>query len=130
MPPIRLHDLRHGAATLALAAEVELRVVQEMPGHSNIVLTADTYTSVWPEVAHVAAEKTAAYLLQAAGAVPGTTTRRPRRTPARRGGLVASRTRAGLVRHRAPSERPEPARPRTHARPTDGVRPRPAAVAA
>jgi integrase len=33
MPPIRLHDLRHGAATLALAAGVELKVVQDMePG--------------------------------------------------------------------------------------------------
>jgi integrase len=42
--PIRLHDLRHGAATLALAAGVELKVVQEMLGHSSIVLTAGTYT--------------------------------------------------------------------------------------
>ncbi|WP_433335037.1 site-specific integrase [Spirillospora sp. CA-294931] len=59
LPPIRLHDLRHGAATLALAAGVELKVVQEMLGHSSIVLTADTYTSVLPEVAHKAAGKTA-----------------------------------------------------------------------
>ena len=36
LPPIRLHDLRHGAATLALAAGVELKVVQEMLGHSSI----------------------------------------------------------------------------------------------
>jgi integrase len=43
MPPIRLHDLRHDAAILAVAAGVELRVVQEMLGHSSIVLTADTY---------------------------------------------------------------------------------------
>ncbi|SPT51288.1 site-specific integrase [Actinomadura madurae] len=73
VPPIRLHDLRHGAATLALAAGMELKVVQEMLGHSSIVLTADTYTSVLPEVAHTAAEKTAAYLHRAAGVVPGTT---------------------------------------------------------
>jgi integrase len=38
MPPIRLHDLRHGAATLALAAGVDLRVVQDMLGHCSIVL--------------------------------------------------------------------------------------------
>jgi hypothetical protein len=129
VPPIRLHDLRHGAATLALAAGVELRVVQEMLGHSSIVLTADTYTSVLPEVAHTAAEKTAAYLLQAAGVVPGSTRRRGR-APARRGRLVASHTRAGLVRRRSPSSRPEPVRPRTRARPPGRVRPRPAAVAA
>jgi site-specific recombinase XerD len=59
VPPIRLHGLRYGAATLALAAGMELKVVQEMLGHSSIVLTADTYTSVLPEVAHAAAEKTA-----------------------------------------------------------------------
>ena len=72
MPPIRLHDLRHGAATLALAAAVELKGVQEMLGHSSIVLTADTYTSVLPEVAHKAAEKTATRVLKAARLVPGT----------------------------------------------------------
>jgi integrase len=46
LPPVRLHDLRHGAATLALAAGVDLRVVQDMLGHSSIVLTADTYTVI------------------------------------------------------------------------------------
>ena len=83
VPPIRLHDLRHGAATLALAAGVELKVVQEMLGHCSIVVTADTYTSVLPEVARTAAEKTAAYVLRAAGVVPGTTRRRGR-VPTRR----------------------------------------------
>jgi integrase len=48
LPPIRLHDLRHGAASLSLAAGNELKTVQAMLGHSSIVLTADTYTSVCP----------------------------------------------------------------------------------
>ncbi|MEV4086332.1 site-specific integrase [Nonomuraea fuscirosea] len=33
LPPVRLHDLRHGAASLMLAAGVDLKVVQETLGH-------------------------------------------------------------------------------------------------
>src|SRR5256885_16241523 len=60
LPPIRLHDLRHGAATMALEAEVDIKVVQELLGHSTSVLTRDTYTSVSPRLARDAAERTAA----------------------------------------------------------------------
>ncbi len=60
LPPIRLHDLRHGAATLALASGTHLKVVSEMLGHSTITITADTYTSVLPAVARAAAEATSA----------------------------------------------------------------------
>jgi hypothetical protein len=83
LPPVRLHDLRHGAATLALAAGVELKVVQAMLGHASIVLTADTYASVLPEVAQEAAERTAWLVLRDAG-------RTGRHTRKRRGrrGLV------------------------------------------
>ncbi|MBA2307999.1 MAG: site-specific integrase [Pseudonocardiales bacterium] len=59
LPPIRLHDLRHGAASLMLAAGVDMKVVQETLGHSSVVLTANTYTSVYTEVATAAAEATA-----------------------------------------------------------------------
>jgi hypothetical protein len=55
LPPIRLHDLRHGAASLMLAAGVPAKVVQETLGHSTITLTLDTYTSVYTEVAEAAA---------------------------------------------------------------------------
>ena len=78
LPPVRLHDLRHGAASLALSAGVELKVVQEMLGHSSIVLTADTYTSVLPDAAHAAAEKVAALIIKAGCLVPGTQRRRRR----------------------------------------------------
>ncbi len=60
LPPIRLHDLRHGAATIALAGGVDMKVVQAMLRHSSIAITADTYTSVVPEVAKRAAEASAA----------------------------------------------------------------------
>jgi integrase-like protein len=59
-PPIRLHDLRHGAATLAVAGGPDLKTVSEMLGHSTITLTGDTYASVLPEVARAAAESAAA----------------------------------------------------------------------
>src|ERR1019366_1862584 len=78
LPPVRLHDLRHGAASLALAAGAELKVIQDMLGHASIVLTADTYTSVLPEVARKAAEDTAALIIKAGCLVPGTArARRP-----------------------------------------------------
>jgi integrase len=56
LPPIRLHDLRHLAATLALTAGVEMKVVSQMLRHRTLAITADTYTSVVPEVARAAAE--------------------------------------------------------------------------
>ena len=65
LPPVTLHGLRHGAATLALAAGTDLKVVQDQLGHSTITLTADTYTSVLPETARTAADSTAALLFPA-----------------------------------------------------------------
>ncbi|KNB50239.1 site-specific integrase [Streptomyces caatingaensis] len=59
LPPIRLHDLRHGAATLAHAAGADLKDIQEMLGHSSITITADTYTSLLPEADRAIAEAAA-----------------------------------------------------------------------
>ncbi len=69
LPPVRLHDLRHGAATLALASHADLKVIQQMLGHSSIVTTADTYTSVLPETAHRSAQATADMITEAARSV-------------------------------------------------------------
>jgi len=46
LPRIRLHDLRHTHATLALRAGVHPRVVQERLGHANVSITLDTYSHV------------------------------------------------------------------------------------
>ena len=62
LPPIRLHDLRHGTATHALTAGVAMKVVSEMLGHSTTAITADLYTSVVDEAKRHAANAIAAQL--------------------------------------------------------------------
>lgn len=57
LPPIRLHDLRHTSASLALAAGVPMKVVSERLGHSSLSITADLYTHVSPAVAYDAADR-------------------------------------------------------------------------
>jgi integrase len=81
LPPIRLHDLRHGAATHALSAGVDVRVVQEMLGHSSSTLTRDTYTSVVDEVKHHAAGAVARVFLAAGLQQPPPGTPTTRRDP-------------------------------------------------
>lgn len=43
---VRLHDARHGTATLLTAAGVAPRVVMEILGHSQISMTMDVYAHV------------------------------------------------------------------------------------
>ncbi|MEU8076073.1 tyrosine-type recombinase/integrase [Catellatospora citrea] len=50
LPPIRLHDLRHGAASIAHAAGADIKSISTQLGHSSITITADTYTEVFAEV--------------------------------------------------------------------------------
>jgi Phage integrase family len=122
LPPVRLHDLRHDAASLALAAGADLKVVHDMLGHASIVLTADTYISVLPEVARKAAEDVATLLISAGCLVPGTGRRRPalgsvrrrdRRQPGRRSSRPPDQPPAP-----PPTSRPSPARPRRGCRAT------------
>jgi integrase len=65
LPPVRLHDLRHGAATIALGAHADLKIVQDMLGHTSYAFTADTYATVLPETARRAAESSARTVLNA-----------------------------------------------------------------
>ncbi|WP_436837866.1 tyrosine-type recombinase/integrase [Micromonospora rifamycinica] len=66
LPPVRLHDLRHGAASLAHQAGADLKTLQDLLGHSSIVITADTCTSVLPDVQRRCADATAHLVLAAA----------------------------------------------------------------
>jgi hypothetical protein len=48
LPQVRIHDLRHTAATHLLRRGVHPKVVQELLGHSTISLTLDRYSHVVP----------------------------------------------------------------------------------
>jgi len=60
---IRLYDLRHSAATIALAAGVSPKVVSEQLGHASTAFTLDTYAHVLPHMQDEAAAKVEAMLL-------------------------------------------------------------------
>jgi integrase len=81
LPPVRLHDLRHGPAGLAHAAGADLKTAQEQLGHTSIVLTADTYTSVLHQTHVKAAEATARLVLAAAAINPARCHRRRPQIP-------------------------------------------------
>jgi integrase len=100
LPPVRLHDLRHGAASLAHAAGADLKTVQEQLGHTSIVLTADTYTSVLLDLHFKVAEATARLVLAAAARNPG----RRHRTRAKTGPPTSAAS--------DQATRPEPVRPK------------------
>lgn len=63
LPRIRLHDLRHTHATLALQAGIHAKVVSERLGHSTIAMTLDTYSHAIPAMQEDAAAKVAALVL-------------------------------------------------------------------
>ena len=51
LPVIRLHDLRHTHATLALQAGIHSKVVSERLGHATVSITLDTYSHAIPGTA-------------------------------------------------------------------------------
>jgi integrase len=54
---IRIHDLRHTAATLLLTQGVHPRVVMELLGHSSIVVTMNIYSHLVPALRKDAADQ-------------------------------------------------------------------------
>jgi len=60
---IRLHDLRHTHATLALQAGIHPKIVSERLGHSTISLTLDIYSHAIPHLQKEAAAELATLVL-------------------------------------------------------------------
>ena len=67
LPYVRIHDLRHTAATLLLTQGVHPRVVMETLGHSQIGVTLDTYSHVLPVLQREAADEMDKALGRASG---------------------------------------------------------------
>lgn len=59
LPRCRFHDLRHLAASLQLAAGVDMAIVSKRLGHSTYTITADTFCHLLPGVGRTAAEAAA-----------------------------------------------------------------------
>jgi integrase len=55
--PIRLYDLRHTAATLAIAAGVSVKVISDQLGHASISFTLERYSHVLPSIQDEAAAR-------------------------------------------------------------------------
>jgi integrase len=62
LPPIRFHDLRHGAATMLIAAGVDDKFVSEVLGHASVSFTKDVYAVVAEELAEDATRKISAFI--------------------------------------------------------------------
>ena len=48
-PGVRLHDLRHTCASLAISAGANVKVVQRLLGHKTATLTLDRYGHLFPD---------------------------------------------------------------------------------
>ena len=64
VPRIRLYDLRHSVATIALAAGVSPKVISEQLGHASTAFTLDTYAHVLPHMQDEAAARVEAMLFR------------------------------------------------------------------
>jgi integrase len=62
LPVIKFHAARHTAATLALQAKVDIKIVSEQLGHSTTRITQDLYQQVSVQLQIDAAETTVALL--------------------------------------------------------------------
>ena len=57
LAPLRLHDMRHCCASLAIAAGADVKVLQRMLGHASAALTLDRYGHLLPGQAEAVAAR-------------------------------------------------------------------------
>ena len=57
LAPLRIHDMRHTCASLAIAAGADVKVLQRMLGHASAALTLDRYGHLLPGQAESVAER-------------------------------------------------------------------------
>jgi hypothetical protein len=65
LPPVRLHDLRHLAASLTYRATRDLKLTSQLLGHASTAITEQVYTSVFEDVEREATEQSAALVPRA-----------------------------------------------------------------
>ena len=71
LPPVRLHDLRHGAASIMRAAGLDMKLISATLRHSTSKITSDLYTSIFEDHDRAAAEAAAAVVPRARRAPEG-----------------------------------------------------------
>jgi integrase len=68
LKPIGLHDARHAAASVLIAAGVNVKALSTYMGHSSITITLDLYGHLFPGNEDEAAQLIDAYLQRSASA--------------------------------------------------------------
>lgn len=91
LPPIHLHGLRHGAATMARATHTDSKTISRMLGHSSVAFTMQTYGDVPDQLQGQAAQDIAELITpipqlreEREETEPRRMPRHPRRLPARK----------------------------------------------
>ena len=85
LPRVTFHELRHSCGSLLLALGVDIKVIQEILGHSSIGVTGDVYAHVQLGLKRQAAEAMHGLLGEGAGPAGDGLVLTQRRSPQRTG---------------------------------------------
>jgi site-specific recombinase XerD len=64
---MRFHDVRHSTATLLLSIGTHPKIVQELLGHSQIIVTLEIYSHILPPLQEDAMKQLNAFLTDSNG---------------------------------------------------------------